>query len=103
MLASKIGYRLGPNCFITCFAGKLDEVYSKLVDANPNMAVYKKEDIPAHFHYQHNARIMPILIEAKEGWTIMQNRSGHFIRTYSVVRVAFCHGTCSTSLFLFLL
>uniref|UniRef100_A0A3Q3VLH1 Uncharacterized protein n=1 Tax=Mola mola TaxID=94237 RepID=A0A3Q3VLH1_MOLML len=59
--------------------GKLDEVYSKLVDANPNMAVYKKEDIPAHFHYQHNARIMPILIEAKEGWTIMQNRSGHFI------------------------
>lgn len=59
--------------------GKLEEVYSKLVDANPNMAVYKKEDIPERFHYQHNARIMPILVEAKEGWTIMQNRTGPFM------------------------
>ncbi|XP_028997397.1 ectonucleotide pyrophosphatase/phosphodiesterase family member 5 isoform X2 [Betta splendens] len=55
--------------------GKLDEVYGKLVDANPNMVVYKKEEIPLHFHYRHNGRIMPIVVEAKEGWTIMQNRS----------------------------
>lgn len=46
------------------------------------MAVYKKEDIPAHFHYRHNIRIMPILLEAMEGWTIMQNRTGHFMRTF---------------------
>lgn len=59
--------------------GKYEEVYSKLVDANPNMMVYKREDIPDNFHYQHNARIMPILLEAKEGWTIMQNKSGPFM------------------------
>ncbi|XP_034435461.1 ectonucleotide pyrophosphatase/phosphodiesterase family member 5 [Hippoglossus hippoglossus] len=59
--------------------GKLDEVYDKLVDANPNMAVYKKEDIPERFHYQHNRRIMPIILEAKEGWTILQNRTGSFM------------------------
>lgn len=59
--------------------GKLEEVYSKLVDANPNMMVYKKEDVPEHFHYQHNVRIMPILIESKEGWTIMQNRSRRYM------------------------
>ncbi|KAM9356424.1 ectonucleotide pyrophosphatase/phosphodiesterase family member 5 isoform 1-T2 [Pholidichthys leucotaenia] len=59
--------------------GKFDEVYNSLLDANPNMAVYKKEDIPEHLHYQHNTRIMPILIEAKEGWTIMQNRTGPFM------------------------
>ncbi|XP_042359953.1 ectonucleotide pyrophosphatase/phosphodiesterase family member 5 [Plectropomus leopardus] len=59
--------------------GKLEEVYSKLVDANPNMVVYKKEDIPEHFHYQHNIRIMPILIESKEGWTITQNSSEHLM------------------------
>ncbi|XP_070781852.1 ectonucleotide pyrophosphatase/phosphodiesterase family member 5 [Enoplosus armatus] len=58
--------------------GKLEDVYSKLVNANPNMVVYKKEDIPGHFHYQHNIRIMPILIEAKEGWTIVQNRTEPF-------------------------
>ncbi|XP_072218478.1 ectonucleotide pyrophosphatase/phosphodiesterase family member 5 isoform X2 [Leuresthes tenuis] len=59
--------------------GKLDEVYGMLVDANPNMVAYKRENIPEHFHYQHNIRIMPILLEAKEGWTIMQNRTGHFM------------------------
>ncbi|KAI3364517.1 hypothetical protein L3Q82_011308 [Scortum barcoo] len=59
--------------------GKFDEVYGKLVDANPNMMVYRKEDIPEHFHYRHNVRIMPILIEAKEGWTIMQNRTEPFM------------------------
>lgn len=59
--------------------GKLEEVYNKLVDANPNMVVYKKENIPEHFHYQHNIRIMPILIESKEGWTVMQNRTGSFM------------------------
>lgn len=59
-------------------------MYSKLVDANPNMMVYKKESIPAHFHYQHNSRIMPILLEAKEGWTIMQNRSGTFMCKYII-------------------
>ncbi|XP_068432952.1 ectonucleotide pyrophosphatase/phosphodiesterase family member 5 [Clinocottus analis] len=59
--------------------GKLDEVFGKLVDANPNMEVYKKEDIPERFHYQHNVRIMPIIIESKEGWTIMQNRTGPFM------------------------
>lgn len=68
---------------LCCPAGKLDEVYSKLVDANPNMMVYKKESIPVRFHYQHQVRIMPILLEAKEGWTIMQNRSGTFMCKYT--------------------
>lgn len=77
-------------CFFICLAGKFDEVYSKLVDANPNMVVFKKEDIPKHFHYQHNIRIMPILIEAKEGWTIMQNRTGAFMCTYSHLSILVC-------------
>lgn len=59
--------------------GKLEDVYNKLKDANPYMAVYKKEDIPAHYHYQHNVRIMPILLEAREGWTIVQNRTAPFM------------------------
>ncbi|KAL7871832.1 hypothetical protein SRHO_G00068150 [Serrasalmus rhombeus] len=59
--------------------GKFDEVYSLLENANPNMVVYKREDIPDYFHYKHNVRIMPIIIEAKEGWTIVQNRTGSFM------------------------
>ncbi|XP_051909422.1 ectonucleotide pyrophosphatase/phosphodiesterase family member 5 [Hippocampus zosterae] len=55
--------------------GKLDEVYEKLADANPYMAVHLKDAIPERLHYHHNVRIMPILLEAREGWTIVQNRS----------------------------
>ncbi|KAJ8008722.1 hypothetical protein DPEC_G00081370 [Dallia pectoralis] len=55
--------------------GKLEEVFGALVDVNPNMVVYKKEQIPERLHYRHNGRIMPIILEAKEGWTITQNRT----------------------------
>uniref|UniRef100_A0A673N4S7 Ectonucleotide pyrophosphatase/phosphodiesterase 5 n=1 Tax=Sinocyclocheilus rhinocerous TaxID=307959 RepID=A0A673N4S7_9TELE len=48
-------------------------------NANPNMVVYKKEEIPDHYHYRHNVRIMPLIIEVKEGWTVMQNRNGSFM------------------------
>ncbi|XP_061669063.1 ectonucleotide pyrophosphatase/phosphodiesterase family member 5 [Syngnathoides biaculeatus] len=60
--------------------GKLDEVYDKLADANPYMAVYRKDAIPERLHYRHNARITPILVEAREGWTIVQNRSTPLMR-----------------------
>uniref|UniRef100_A0AAY5KYT2 AP3A hydrolase n=1 Tax=Esox lucius TaxID=8010 RepID=A0AAY5KYT2_ESOLU len=55
--------------------GKLEEVYKALLDVNPNMVVYKTEQIPERLHYRHNRRIMPIILEAKEGWTICQNRT----------------------------
>ncbi|XP_023655396.1 ectonucleotide pyrophosphatase/phosphodiesterase family member 5 isoform X3 [Paramormyrops kingsleyae] len=59
--------------------GKFDEVYSTLVNASSNMVVYKKDDILDRFGYKHNDRIMPIIIEAKEGWTIVQNKNGSFM------------------------
>ncbi|XP_067840587.1 ectonucleotide pyrophosphatase/phosphodiesterase family member 5 [Heptranchias perlo] len=59
--------------------GKHNEVYNALVNAHPNMTVYKKEDIPDRFHYKHNERIQPIIAVADEGWTINQNKtSGKF-------------------------
>ncbi|XP_034017534.1 ectonucleotide pyrophosphatase/phosphodiesterase family member 5 [Thalassophryne amazonica] len=57
--------------------GKFEDVYNKLVDAHPHMTVYKKEDIPERLHYRHNIRIMPLLIEAQEGWTVLQNKTEH--------------------------
>ncbi|TSK58098.1 Ectonucleotide pyrophosphatase/phosphodiesterase family member 5 [Bagarius yarrelli] len=59
--------------------GKFHEVYNMLENANPNMVVYKKENIPKYFHYTHNVRILPIIIEVKEGWTIVQNKTGSFM------------------------
>ncbi|XP_028652230.1 ectonucleotide pyrophosphatase/phosphodiesterase family member 5 [Erpetoichthys calabaricus] len=57
--------------------GRFDDVYNALINANLSMTVYKKTDIPERLHYKHNDRIQPIILEAKEGWTIVQNRSEH--------------------------
>uniref|UniRef100_A0A8C8RQM3 Ectonucleotide pyrophosphatase/phosphodiesterase family member 5 n=1 Tax=Pelusios castaneus TaxID=367368 RepID=A0A8C8RQM3_9SAUR len=59
--------------------GKLDEVYEALVNAHPNMTVYKKEEIPNRLHYKHNSKIQPILVMAEKGWEILQNKSDQLL------------------------
>lgn len=59
--------------------GKMDEVYQALVHAHTNMTVYKKEEIPDHFHYKYNSRIQPILAVVDNGWALLQNKSGGFL------------------------
>ncbi|XP_007901470.1 ectonucleotide pyrophosphatase/phosphodiesterase family member 5 [Callorhinchus milii] len=59
---------------------RYNDVYNALINAHPNMTVYKKEEIPDRFHYKHNNRIQPIIAVADEGWTIDQNiSSGIFL------------------------
>lgn len=50
--------------------GTLDEVYGKLKGANPHLAVYRKADVPARFHYNDNSRITPLVLMADDGWMI---------------------------------
>ena len=45
------------------------EVHDKLQNI-PNLHVYWKEDIPSKYHYTYNRRIMPIVIEAAEGYIL---------------------------------
>ncbi|XP_028927796.1 ectonucleotide pyrophosphatase/phosphodiesterase family member 5 [Ornithorhynchus anatinus] len=59
--------------------GKFDEVYKALLNAHPNLTVYKKEDIPERLHYKHNHKIQPILAVADKGWAILQNKSDTFL------------------------
>ncbi|XP_043918578.1 ectonucleotide pyrophosphatase/phosphodiesterase family member 5 [Protopterus annectens] len=59
--------------------GKMEEVYKALVHAHPNMTVYKKEEIPDHFHYKHNSRIQPIFAVVDNGWALLQNKSDGFL------------------------
>lgn len=54
--------------------GKEEDVY-KLLKTVPNVTVYKKEEIPAEFHYQKNRRIQPIILAANEGTNICSNRN----------------------------
>jgi predicted AlkP superfamily pyrophosphatase or phosphodiesterase len=50
-------------------------VYDRLHGANPHLAVYRKGELPARFHYNDNSRIPPIIAIADEGWiTTTQSR-----------------------------
>jgi len=50
--------------------GKLEQVYAKLHGAHPHLSVYRKEEMPARFHYDDNARITPLLLVSDLGWVM---------------------------------
>lgn len=55
---------------ITPREGKKQEVYDALKNAHPNLTVYKKEEIPEHFHIGKHERIQPIILLADLGFNI---------------------------------
>ncbi len=55
---------------ITPREGKEQEVYDALKNAHPNLTVYKKEEIPEHFHIRKHERIQPIVLQADLGFNI---------------------------------
>lgn len=55
--------------------GNLEIIYNRLKNnCSRHLTVYKKEDIPEHFHYTHNRRITPIFAVADKGWQISPDR-----------------------------
>lgn len=55
------------------FAAKPDrvaDVEARLLRAHPNMQCWRKNEVPARFHYGSNPRILPLVCLANEGWVI---------------------------------
>lgn len=52
----------------------VDEIVTRLRDAHPHLAVYRKEETPARWHYRDHPRIPPIVLVADEGWQIDRSR-----------------------------
>ncbi len=50
--------------------GQEDAVVARLRTAHPQLAVYRKGEVPARFHYNAHPRIPPVVLIANEGWTI---------------------------------
>jgi len=50
-----------------------DRIYQKLANAHPHLQVYRKNEIPARFHYQNHRRIASIIGIADAGWTISRH------------------------------
>ena len=49
--------------------GEMDAIFTQLRKV-PHARVYRREKVPARWHYSGNARIAPIMLLADEGWTI---------------------------------
>jgi predicted AlkP superfamily pyrophosphatase or phosphodiesterase len=50
--------------------GDEDRIYGLLATAHPHLRVYKRDEIPARWHYRDHRRIQPVLAVADEGWSI---------------------------------
>lgn len=59
-----------PNLSLAPRSGSVDEIYRALKDKHRALAVYKREEMPAHLHYRNNNRIPPIIGLADDGWTV---------------------------------
>lgn len=55
---------------VTPKPGHADEVAAKLLAPHPHMTCWRKEDIPARFHYGTHPRIPPLDCLADDGWQI---------------------------------
>ena len=59
--------------FLLICSGKEDDLYGQLKQVK-NITVYKKKDIPNHYHYKNNRRVMPIIIEADPNFLICHTK-----------------------------
>ena len=48
----------------------VDPIYQQLRGRNPHLTIYKREELPARYHYGDNPRITPIVGVLDEGWTV---------------------------------
>ncbi len=60
----------GPVMQLLPRPGRVDAIVKNLTGVD-HITVYRKEDIPEHFHYKNNRRIMPILIIADDEWLVV--------------------------------
>ncbi|MGI9180772.1 MAG: ectonucleotide pyrophosphatase/phosphodiesterase [Longimicrobiaceae bacterium] len=50
--------------------GQEEAIYQALKGKHPNLQVYRREEMPAEYHFQDHRRIPPVLGVADEGWVV---------------------------------
>ncbi len=63
-----MGY--GPMIGIRPEAGRINAVFERLNKQEARYKVYKREDVPAWFHYSKHPFIPPLILIAEMGWTL---------------------------------
>nr|WP_231731678.1 ectonucleotide pyrophosphatase/phosphodiesterase [Sphingomonas sp. CCH5-D11] len=62
----------GPYATFAPLPAREAAVASALLKSHPHMECWRKENIPARFHYGRNTRIPPFLCLAADGWELMK-------------------------------
>jgi ectonucleotide pyrophosphatase/phosphodiesterase family member 5 len=65
----------GPVTMILPNEIEIDTVYRRLKEHERMYRVYKKDDVPGYFHYSTHAFILPIIVIAEMGWSLVQDAS----------------------------
>ena len=77
-------YGMGTSIMIDAEPDKLNEIYQALKKNEKNYRVYMKDEIPEYFHFSKNPFILPIIVIAETGWTLVTNEYFKRTRSYSI-------------------
>ena len=61
------------------------QLYNRLVNAHPNLTVYKKADIPSRYHLKGHYRVPPIYLVADPGYAIL-SASTYTLTMLAIIR-----------------
>ncbi len=84
-ILSGLGYKQndnGPFMMIEPEQGSLEAVYKRLKDNEEHYTAYKREDVPAYFHFSDNPLIGRIVIIAENGWSLETDKSFENMKKY---------------------
>ena len=59
-----------PVLHIAPRSGSVDALYKTLHGRHPALKVYRRDELPAMFHFKNHPRIQPIIALADDGWAI---------------------------------
>ncbi len=56
-------------------SGTVEALYAKLHGKVPHLTVYRRDQIPARYHYRESPRIAPVVALVDEGWILTSHRA----------------------------
>jgi predicted AlkP superfamily pyrophosphatase or phosphodiesterase len=64
----------GATLSLTPRDGDVEAAYRRLRGKHPRLAIYKRDEVPPHWHYRSHARIPPIIGVPDAGWSVTTRR-----------------------------
>jgi len=64
----------GPVMFLYADPNKQEAIYQKLKASQNHFTVYKKNELPAYFHYSNNHFVPELILVADAGWSLITEK-----------------------------